>query len=378
MPSDQSDLGPVDALGQPPASERRLDVIVPSYNRPARLDGLLRSGLALGIPGMYFFVVDDCSTETEEVPGLGQVSTAEVCRSMADPRVIYMRNPENIGVARSWVHYYRDHCRARYTLSVTDKDEFIDPTPIVNALDKMDADETISMTVMPLRQRDRGMDDRDLSFDYARMSGREYLATYATDATLMHCTMWSVIRVDAIRRAAVPRPLQLHRYGLDDGFGIDIDFVFMVATTGDVDFEQKAHVRRSTLEGGTERYPLTFAYTYYQYAKRAMRELGRRDFVSEETVRQYMGWWLLLILRGLRVAYRPVHGTELEPGTGRIRRHLRIPIHLHVLLEGFRYRVVPTKEMVDLYKDTARIMVGDWAMEKLPGLRAALSREKSG
>lgn len=339
---------------------RKLDVVIPSYDRPARLHGLLTTGLDLEIPGMFFVVIDDGSTVAEHVPGLGPATTEDVCKNFDSERIVYIRNPTNVGVAESWQRYYREFCFAEYTLSVTDKDEFVNRLPIVSALSKLEADPRLSMVILPLRQKDRAMDDRDLSFDYQRMSGEEFLARYVQDNMLQHCSMWGVIRVDAVRAAGVPRSLNLRQYGLDDGFGIDIDFVFMVATTGDVEFETEAHVRRSTLAGGTEKFPLTFAYTYYQYAKRAMRELRARNFVTQETVRAYFALWLLLISRGLLVAYRPVHGSELEPGTGRIKRHLRMPIHLYLLKEALAHRIKPTGEMIGLYKTTAKIMLTDW------------------
>jgi glycosyltransferase involved in cell wall biosynthesis len=338
---------------------RALDVIIPSYNRPALLHELLATGLALGVPGMHLVVIDDGSTVSEEIEGLGTCDTQRVCESFDTDRVIYVRNPENMGLARSWERYYREYCNARYTLSVTDKDEFIEPGPIVRAIEKLDADPGLSMVVIPLRQKDRSEDDRPLDFDYPRMSGREFLARYVDDNMLQHCSMWGVSRVSAGREAGLPRSLHLRRYGLDDAFGLDLDFVLMMATTGDVDFESEAHIRRSTLGGATERYPLTFAYTYFQYAKRVMRELRRRGFISRDVERTYIGFWILLINRGLRVAYRPVHGTELEEGTKRIRGHLRIPIHLYILLHLVRYRISPSDEIKQLFRETMKIMIGD-------------------
>lgn len=336
------------------AAERLLDVVIPSFNRPARLHHLLETGLNLNIPGMTFVVIDDGSTYSEEVPGLGFLTTAQVCVSFGTKRIKYLRNDNNIGVAESWGRYYRDFCTASFTMSVTDKDEFIDRGPIIRALRKLQADDTVNMVVIPLRQKDRSADDREISFSYPRMSAREYLAHYVEDNALQHCSMWGIVRVDAVRAAGVPRSLNLRKYGLDDGFGIDIDFVFRVATLGDVEFEDSAHVRRSTIEGGTEKYPLTFAYTYYQYAKRAMRELRKRGFVSADTKRSYMKWWLLLICRGMVVSYSPVHGSELEDGTSRIRRHLPMPVLLYLPLECIRHRVLPTDEMVRLYSVAAK------------------------
>ena len=90
---------------------------------------------------------------------------------------------------------------------------------------------------------------------------------------LMHCSMWGIYRFKHRNSFNKPRSLELWSYGLDDGFGIDLDFVWNAVVKGDVIFFNKPHIRRSTLEGGTEKFPLTFAYTYYQYAKRITREM---------------------------------------------------------------------------------------------------------
>lgn len=335
----------------------KLDVLVPSFNRPAKLHHLLDTGLTLGIPGASFVVLDDGSSLVEDVPGLGQATTEDVCKSFKDGRVVYIRNETNIGLAATLARYYAHICEAEYAMLVNDKDEFINSAPILRSLRKLDTDKTLSMVMIALRQVDRETADRPLPFNYPRMSGREFLARYAQDTMLQHSGMYGIIRVAAIRRAGVPRPLNLRQFGLEDAFGIDVDFLLMIATTGDFEFESEPHVRRSVVGGLTERYPLTFAYSYYQYAKRAMQELSAAGFVDRRTLRHYIGWWLLLIGRGLVVAYQPLHGTEQEPGTNRIRGHLPTHILLYLPIECLRFRILPTREMADTYARAAKRML---------------------
>jgi hypothetical protein len=301
-------------------------------------------------------VLDDGSSLTEEIPGFGQMTTEAVCKSFNDGRVLYIRNDTNIGLAATLARYYARFCDAEYTMLVNDKDEFINPAPILRSLRKLDGDKALSMVMIALRQVDREMVDRELPFSYTRMSGREFVARYVEDTMLQHSGMYGIIRVAAIKRAGVPRPLNLRQFGLEDAFGIDVDFLLMVATTGDFDFESESHVRRSVVGGLTERFPLTFAYSYYQYAKRVMQELSAAGFANRQTLRQYISWWLLLIGRGLVVAYQPLHGTEQEPGTKRIRSHLPVHILLYLPLECVRFRILPTREMVDTYARAAKRM----------------------
>jgi hypothetical protein len=340
--------------------KRKLDFIIACFNRPRYLHDILKSGLALEIPGVHFVVIDDASDAPEDVPGLGIVTTEAVCKSFDDPRVICVRNAANMGVAKSLERYYRELCDAEYAALSNPKDEFISAAPIIEALAKLDTDPTISFVVFPLRQVDRLETDRALLFNYRRMSGKEFVACHVRDSALQHCSSYAIIRVSAIRKAGVPRNLDLRALGLEDGSGIDHDIIFNVATTGDVDFVSEAPLRRRIVGGYTELYPLTFAYTQYQYARRLMAELEPRGFVSAETRRLYLGFWHLIIARGLVVAFRPVHGNELERGVERIRPHLKMPILLYLPWECLRSGGIPSRETIKTFFLGARLLLADW------------------
>ena len=340
--------------------KRKLDILIPCFNRPKYLHRILETGLGLGIPGVHFVVFDDASNAPEDVPGLGMATTEGVCRSFGDDRVIYIRNPTNMGVAKSLTRYYAEFCDAEYTSLLNPKDEFISAAPIISALAKLDADPRLSFVVYPLRQVDRSEADKPLLFDYSRMSGREFVAAHVRDSMLQHCSGYAILRVAALRRCGIPRDLDLRAYGLEDASGIDHEMIFNLATTGDVEFEREAPVRRTIVDGYTERFPLTFAYSQYQYARRLMAELEPCGFVSAETRRLYLGFWHLIIARGLVVAYRPVYGSEQERGVKRIRPHLPMPILLYLPVEAGRFRVWPRRETLSTYLSGARLLLADW------------------
>lgn len=365
MPPDQH-IAELPAWPAPPKG-RKLDILIPSYNRPRYLHRLLESGLAADIPGAYFFVIDDNSNNFEEVPGLGTVTMEEVCRSFDDARIIYVRNPTNLGLARIFERYYSELCDAEYTYLVNPKDEFVSAAPIVKALAKLDADPKLSIVVCALRQVDRVETDRLLTFNYDRMSGRDFVAAHVRDSMLQHCGGYSVLRAAAVKRSDFPRDLNLRSYGLEDAAGIDHQMLFSVAATGDVDFESEAPVRRTIMDGYTEQYPLTFAYCQYQYARRLMAELEPTGFVTAETRRLYLGFWHLIIARGLVVAYRHIHGVEHERGVSRIRPHLTMPFLFYLPCEAIRFRVWPRLETVKTYFVGARLLLTDW-LNKLRGL----------
>jgi len=340
-----------------PPKKRKLDFLIAVYDRPAYLHRILQTGLALDIPGAHFVVIDDNSSLVENVPALGHATVESVCRSFRDPRVIYSRNPRNMGVAKSLIRYYEDLCNADYTSLLNPKDEFLDGAPIREALAKLDADSGLTFVVYPLRQADRVTDDTPLSFDYDRMTGKEFIARHVEDPNLQHCSGYAVVRVSAARKAGIPRDLDLRSYNLEDASGIDHDMIFSVATEGDVDFVSEAPIRRHISGGYTERFPLTFGYCQYQYARRLMRELEPRGFVSAQTRRRYLGFWHMIMARGLVVALRHVHGTELEDGTSRIKSHLTVPFLIYLPLECLRFRVLPRRETVQTYLLGCRLMI---------------------
>lgn len=325
----------------------KLDVLIPTFNRPKMLHHILATGLALNIPELRFVIIDDGSRQSEEIAGLGNLSAEEVCQSFNKLSIFYIKSTENKGLAENLVNYYKEHCAAEYTLLVNDKDEFIDGTSIVNAIKKLDNDPKISLVEIPLRQKDYEEQDRPLLFDYSRMSGSDFIKLYVKDNMLQHCGMYGVLRVSAIKAAGVPRPLNLRAYGLEDAFGFDIDFLFMVAATGDVEFEKLPHVRRSVVGGLTARYPLSFAYCYYQYAKRAMKELYKKKIIGRKDMTHYISWWHLLLLRGLIVVYQPSPQRD-EIDTSRIRAHLKIPVLFYYAIQCIQYRVWPSSEMKSL------------------------------
>ncbi len=335
---------------------RTLDILIPSYNRPKRLFTLLKTGMELAIPGACFVVIDDGSTVSEAIDGVGSLSTKQVCDYFNSPQIIYLPNRQNIGLARSWEKYYAAHAEAKYTMSVVDKDIFLDRQPIVNALQKLEADDALGMVVIPMMQEDRTQQVSTIGFNYPRMSGKEFISRFIHDPALQHCASYGLKRTAFIKKAGVPRNMQLADKGLEDAFGIDIDLVLLLAAEGDVEFETAPHIKRLTLEGATERWPLTFAYTYYQYAKRALHDLRSRGMVSKADMQRYISMWLLLILRGLVVSCQPVHGTELEQGTKRIYKHLTTPIHIYLVTEMLKYGVLTTEEMRGLYTLSLKLL----------------------
>ena len=86
--------------------------------------------------------------------------------------------------------------------------------------------------------------------------------------------MYGIFRTKYIAKTNALNSKNLRRFGLEDAFGIDSDFLFRMAGEGGVGFINKPHVLRRETLGLTEKYPVSFAYCYYQYIKDALNYLS--------------------------------------------------------------------------------------------------------
>lgn len=243
------------------SASRFLDILIPTYNRPKRLHALLNSGLNLTMKGVFFIVIDDGSDLLEEVEGIGMCSTQQVCEFFNTSAIVYIRNSTNKGLAYCWQEYYAKYCDAKYVFSMVDKDLLINSAPIMSALKKLEEDSSLSMVIMPIMQTDRTHENIIVTFDYKKMSGKNFISCFIADPSLQHCTNYGIMRVSSIKNAGVPDCLNLIKYGLNDAFGIDIDFVLRIAATGNVDFESQTHLKKNNY-GGCNRTLPTYICIY--------------------------------------------------------------------------------------------------------------------
>lgn len=153
----------------------KLDILVPTLNRPSKLFHFLTTALELRIPGIRIVVLGDGCKKSEEIPGKGMLSTKEVVALFDKEFVYYIRNTENLGLAATLDLYYKNYCTVKYTMLANDKDEFISTQPIESALRKLEADPKLSLVMIPVLQKDLEMDRRFLSFSYKRMSSKEFI-----------------------------------------------------------------------------------------------------------------------------------------------------------------------------------------------------------
>jgi len=58
--------------------------------------------------------------------------------------------------------------------------------------------------------------------------------------------------------------------------------------------------------------------------------------MKKNDMKKYLGFFILLMLRGFTVSLNPVHGTESEFGSSRIKAHMRKPFLVYIIYEVLR------------------------------------------
>lgn len=75
-----------------PARSPRVSVCIPTFNRAGMLRHSIESVLAQSFEDFELIVSDNGSTD----------ETEQVVRSFDDPRIVYTRNPKNLGILKNW------------------------------------------------------------------------------------------------------------------------------------------------------------------------------------------------------------------------------------------------------------------------------------
>ncbi len=103
----------------------RISILIPTYNRAHYLVHALESALAQDYPNFEVVVSDNASTDgTREV----------VARYLADPRLRYYRNPENLGIGANWTKLLYDYAQGDYGKCLPDDDYLVDPQHLRKAM----------------------------------------------------------------------------------------------------------------------------------------------------------------------------------------------------------------------------------------------------
>lgn len=338
---------------------RILDIIVPTLDRPSEVHNLIVNFLEINEPNFYLYIIDDGSNDREYIEGYGYLSTFEVCNIyISNSNILYRRRPTNMGVAEAWNLYFSSEINAKYAMFLRDKDRIISFDPIIMGIKKLENSGNLSLVILPIDKRDRIQAANSSKFNFAKMDDIGFLEAYIENEILQHCSMGGggIYRVIDAKNRNLPNIMGLCKYGLDDAFGIDFDFLMRLVKDNKIDFIAEPGIRWVKGGGATEKFPLTFAYCYYQYVKRIFSTTYNQQRFKK-IKKKYIKFWILLMIRGHYVSLNPVHGTESEYGTSRIKYHLNGSFYNYILFEMIKNQIIPNFEMI-------RLLIGAFLFEK--------------
>jgi hypothetical protein len=329
---------------------RKLDILIPTYNRPKLLFNLIYKSIVSVPEDIFLYIIDDGSYLREFIEGVGYLNTREVCEYFNSKNIIYRRNDINLGIAEAWRTYYSGANIAKYAMSLTDKDEIISFDSIQKAILKLDRDDSLLIVIMPIQQMDRTDVLSIKPIGHNKIDFINFINIYIEDENLQHCSMGGggVYRTSNKISNFLDHNLGLKRFGLDDGFGIDFYLLMAIIYGGNIDFINTSSIKRFTNSGATEKFPLTFAYCYYQYVKYVFSYIYSNEKNINKAKRKYYKFWILLMIRGHYVSLNPVHGTESEYGTSRIRHHLNFSFYIYIIYQLLKNKIIPDLEMIRL------------------------------
>ena len=102
----------------------KISVVIPTYNRAAYLDAAITSVLAQCGADFEIIVSDNCSQDN---------TYAVVSKYLADSRVHYYKNEQNIGMVRNWRKAIYEYTTGDWFILLSDDDYLIDPNYLAKA-----------------------------------------------------------------------------------------------------------------------------------------------------------------------------------------------------------------------------------------------------
>ena len=102
----------------------KISVVIPTYNRAAYLDAAIASVLAQCSADFEIIVSDNCSQDDTH---------AVVSKYLADSRVRYFRNEQNIGMVRNWRKAIYEYATSDWFILLSDDDYLIDTNYLTKA-----------------------------------------------------------------------------------------------------------------------------------------------------------------------------------------------------------------------------------------------------
>jgi glycosyltransferase involved in cell wall biosynthesis len=181
-------------------SDTLVSIGLPVYNGAHRLEEVVWSVLGQDHEQVELVICDNASTDDTEA----------VCRELAaaDSRVVYHRQPRNVGVMNNFVHAMRT-ARGKYFRWIGD-DDWLAPDCVSRCLEAFAEDERrVLVTTQLAYTSPDGITDTDPSYDGARMASADPVTRFAemlrllNESPLLIDPLYGVVRRDLV--VTIPR-----------------------------------------------------------------------------------------------------------------------------------------------------------------------------
>jgi hypothetical protein len=343
-----------------------LDILCPTFGRPEAVMLLINDFIKLSKKDdnhIRLCVLDDgnqrksTSSGFKSTPNYSDVEK----ECLNHNNILYVRKEKNEGLAKLIHGYYQSDYRAEFSFLLNDKDRLVTLNGFGQLVEKLLSNLNLNFIMTSLLQKDRDTEEHKIFLPDNVYSGREFLTEYIKNEAFQHCGMYSILRNDFLTEKKILKLLHLKDSGLDDLFGFDIQIVLGVCgLSEEVRTSSYNFVHRSTVMGATERFPLTFAVSYYQYAKHTTKFLRKKNVLDAKKQREYHSFWHLLIARGWVVSYRPVHKFEdenFERGTSRVSLFIKYPFLLYFVKELTLNRLTRWPEIKPVFYEALKLVI---------------------
>lgn len=335
-----------------------LDILIPSKDRHEKLYQLLTSISRFNLKNIRVLIIDDFSEDLPKDHPFEFKNYDQLIKSFNNPSFVCFRNEKNIGLAATWCRYYSGFYGeiGAYVINPTDKDEFISSEPLQEGIRWLTEHKNYNLVMYASTVCSRHEEDVLLKNEYNDLDGPDFLNHYFYDSDLQRSSPYAMKRNSYVAIMGGLRNLDMESKGLRDAFGIDMELFLRVAHDGMVKMISMPYIRIFTHAGATERYPLSFAYCYYQYIRRILKEFLLIGKVKKYAILDFVKFWHLLMIRGFYNTIYPVHGTESEVGRSIIGKRLKYPLHLYLIKEKLLWKVGFGEEEKKLFLKSLRFL----------------------
>jgi glycosyltransferase involved in cell wall biosynthesis len=201
-------------------SSASVSVCIPTRNRAALLTTAIESVLAQSFQDFELVVMDNASEDDTEA----------VVRAFGDPRLRYIRHPENIGAGANFNAGLRA-AESEFVILLCD-DDTLDPEFLATAVPALRSDGRVGLVYSTWRRRDPDGTVEDRVINLTGRTERSTIPGPELSELIIRQSMVAHMSGVLMRRAAIPS----NGFDLRDSFAMDFGLLLRIAARWDAVF----------------------------------------------------------------------------------------------------------------------------------------------